>query len=244
MFSPSQIRRLFFRLRQTEQELLYDVRSRQAERYKLSRRGGLILGVAHCDFVTSAWSMPKMIRPGTVRAGQVDDRVGVWLLLDILPEIIPTFDVLLTTDEEIGQSSAGEVLESLEYNWTFQFDRRGTDFVHYGLASVDFVEEFKRSTGIVQGIGSFSDICMLPDSCGSRVNVGTGYHNEHSPSATVDLQECFEQVQRFAQFSRDSHCQEFPVDTRYRPDVDLDVYYADFDRLYDSKRIDWNPFSS
>lgn len=217
-FTDKQIEKLFLRLRQTKEELLYDVERGKCGYYKLEQRGGKILGVAHCDFVESAWSYPTWVRNAgngkqVIRAGQVDDRVGVWLLLDVLSEIdgMPQFDYLLTTDEEIGQSTAQDVKEELKYNWTFQFDRRGTDFVDYGKASNEFVAAFKEWTGIPYGQGSFSDICWLPVGCGSRVNVGTGYHDEHHVDAYVDLKECADQVERFVRFAKGFSESEFPL---------------------------------
>ena len=215
MFTKTQIKQLVHRLRQTPEELLNDRTNKDRLPYNhKTRDGATILGVAHCDYVRSAWSYPKEAKTvaGTpaIVAGQVDDRVGVWLLLDILPGLIPTFDVLLTDDEEIGRSTAQNFGEDMEdsnnvgpasYNWTFQFDRRGTDFVDYGKASKSFIRNFKKATGIPHGMGSFSDICYLPDTCGSKVNIGTGYHNEHTPTAHVDLVECFQQVARFAAFA-------------------------------------------
>lgn len=217
LFTRQQIDMLFFRLRQTKEELLYDIDTRRVERYSLTYRGGKILGVAHCDFVEDAWSYPTFM-PGDIkiRAGQVDDRVGVWLLLDVLHTLpgMPAYDILLTTDEEIGRSSAQEVAEDLEYNWTFQFDRRGTDFVDYCKASPQFLKDFKSITGIPHGIGSFSDICYLPSSCGSRVNIGTGYHNEHTPGAWVDLLECSSQVEKFAAFACKQYDQAYKMGAR------------------------------
>ena len=217
MFTTVQLDKLRTRLLQTKEELLYDARSRQTERYRLTQREGTILGVAHCDYVEDAWSYPTLFdNSSKLRAGQVDDRVGVWLLLDVLPAIIPTFDVLLTTDDEIGCSSAGEVDELLAYNWTFQFDRRGTDFVDYDLSSKKFKKAFQKTTGIREGIGSFSDICMLPDSCGSRVNIGTAYYNEHTPDAHVDLIECYSQVMAFAEFAKQYADDSFPCTQQRR----------------------------
>ena len=213
MFTTAQIKQLVHRLRQTPEELLNDKTNKDRLPYNhKTRDGATILGVAHCDYVRSAWSYPTLTKTtdgnDAVVAGQVDDRVGVWLLLDILPGLIPTFDVLLTDDEEIGRSTAQNFGEDMQdghgpqsYNWTFQFDRRGTDFVDYGKASQRFIKNFKKATGIAHGMGSFSDICYLPDSCGSKVNIGTGYYNEHSPTAHVDLQKCFDQVTRFSRFA-------------------------------------------
>lgn len=213
-FTASQLDRLFLRLRQTKEELLFDVQYGQVARYQLQQCGGSILGVAHCDFVEDAWSYPAYFDNNTkIQAGQVDDRVGVWLLLDVLPNLpgMPAFDYLLTTDEEIGNSSAQEVEEDLKYNWTFQFDRRGTDFVDYDKSSQKFIDTFHAATGIPHGHGSFSDICYLPASCGSRANIGTGYHREHSPDAWVDLVECASQVERFVDFASQYSEQRFPM---------------------------------
>lgn len=228
-FTDSQLTQLFLRLRQTKEELLFDADALEVARYRLryksgeARRGQMILGVAHCDYVESAWSYPQYLDDGIdnrrcVQAGQVDDRVGVWLLLDVLPTMLADveFDVLLTTDEECGQSSASEVTEALNYNWVFQFDRRGTDFVDYGLASQKFIKAFKRTTGIAHGMGSFSDICSLDDGAGSRVNIGTGYYNEHSPDAHVDLAETWQQVTRFCKFANKYAETAFPVAQRRR----------------------------
>lgn len=216
-FSSELLDLLILRLRQTKEELLYDAQTQCVERYKLRGNEGLILGVAHCDFVEHAWSYPTYFDNNTkIRAGQVDDRVGVWILLDVLPSIpdMPAFDYLLTTDEECGMSSAQEVQELLDYNWTFQFDRRGTDFVDYGMSTSRFVNAFKATTEIPYGSGSFSDICYLPDSCGSRVNIGTGYHREHSPDAWVDLAECASQVAKFVDFAHEYATKRFPVRTK------------------------------
>lgn len=216
-FTEAQIKQLFLRLRQTKQELLYDVERGRVRHYKLNQRGGKILGVAHCDFAESAWSMPEWLKNDpatmTIRAGQVDDRVGVWILLDVLPSIagFPQFDFLLTDDEESGQSTAQDVKEKLDYNWTFQFDRRGTDFVDYGKASKNFITAFEEFTGIPHGVGTFSDICYLPASCGSRVNIGTAYYDEHNPDAYVDLVECASQVEKFIRFAKEFSESKFGV---------------------------------
>ncbi|MCP6726064.1 hypothetical protein NL526_28810, partial [Klebsiella pneumoniae] len=56
-----------------------------------------------------------------------DDRLGLYYIMEILPSLGINVDVLLTTDEEIGQSSASEFkkAEGKQYNWMFMFDRHG-----------------------------------------------------------------------------------------------------------------------
>lgn len=219
-FTPEQIELLFLRLRQTPEELLYDHDAGESSIYSHQEHGGEILGVAHCDYVQGAWSYPRFTDADKtrIRSGQVDDRVGVWLLLDVLPTLpgMPIFDVLLTTDEEIGRSTAQDFGDdtrrsSVSYNWCFQFDRRGHDWVDYDKASDVFRQEFTQITEIEMGQGTFSDICYLPKSFGSRANIGTGYHNEHSPDAYVDLNECWHQVQSFARFAAVSASTRYPM---------------------------------
>lgn len=212
-FSDQQIESLMLRLRQTPEELLYDMQLGETLRYKHTVKGASILGVAHCDYVGHAWSYPTRISPTRIRAGQVDDRVGVWLLLDILPKMpdMPPFDVLLTTDEEIGRSTAQEFASDRKYNWTFQFDRRGMDYVDYGMATKAMKADFTHITGIPQGVGSFSDICYLPSSCRSRINIGTGYHDEHTPDAFVDLEQCAAQAEAFVKFAKLQYTTIYPV---------------------------------
>lgn len=216
MFSKSEIDKLLYRLYQPSEHLLYE-NNVSRKRYNLQQKGHDILGVAHVDYVSSAWAYP-IHKKNRVTCGQVDDRVGVWLLLDILPQYLD-FDVLLTTDEEIGQSTAQDVTEPIIYNWTFQFDRRGTDVVDYDLASHDFKEKFEEESGILFGQGSFSDICFLDESTGSKINVGTGYYGEHKKSAYVNLLECYNQVQKFLKFAKkykDTYFEQ-PEPTYYTP---------------------------
>lgn len=242
MFTTTQVKQLVNRLRQTPEELLNDKTNKDRLPYNHKKReGATILGVAHCDYVRSAWSYPTLTKTDkgndAVVAGQVDDRVGVWLLLDILPGLIPTFDTLLTDDEEIGRSTAENFGEDMtdghgpqSYNWTFQFDRRGVDFVDYGKASQRFIRNFKKVTGISHGMGSFSDICYLPASCGSKVNIGTGYYNEHTPGAHVDLQQCYDQVSRFARFANKFAGKQFNA-----PKDRDDDWFLGSDRLWPKK---------
>lgn len=220
-FTEEQIKKLFYRLTQSTESLLYDSNNKERNRYNLYQYHNPILGVAHCDYVSEAWSYPqrkRCLNADCIVAGQVDDRVGIWILLDILPNYLD-FDVLLTTDEEIGRSTSQDVMEPLPYNWTFQFDRRGTDVVDYGMASPEMKELFSIETGIDFGQGSFSDICWLSEESGSKLNIGTGYHNEHTPDAYVNLNECYSQVMKFLKFSKKYQY------TRFEQPEDMNIFY-------------------
>lgn len=110
----------------------------------------------------------------------LDDRLGVYIIMNLLPELGINVDVLLTSDEEIANSSAKEFVTGKEYNWMFQFDRHG-----YGNV-VMYQYETRKLNGLLEDVGydiqdgTFSDISELDKVGCSGFNFGTGYINEHS----------------------------------------------------------------
>lgn len=182
-------RPLCYRLEQPTKDLLC------GGDYRIIDRGGSILGVAHCDSVRAgAYHYER--HGNRVYSTALDDRLGVWLLLDVLPKLGIVCDVLLTDDEEIGRSTALLVeREDLprDYNWLFQFDRRGNDAVTYQYAGMDDY----ASMFFQLGLGSFSDISSLEHLGVCGVNIGCGYQCEHTPQSYADLKVTERQVKRF-----------------------------------------------
>lgn len=169
--------------------------------------GGDVLGVAHLDYVD--WTPPK-IRKSRIYCPQLDDRLGVWVLLDLLPALGVKFDVLLTDSEERGRSTASAFNPAVSsWNWLFQFDRRGVDTVQYDYET-DSMSELLADVGFPIGIGSFSDICSLEHLGVWGVNVGVGYHHEHTRQCYADLTHTIEQAVRFAEFWKRHHSTRFP----------------------------------
>lgn len=188
-------RTLYKRIAASVEELHAELPVRQ-HNYAWKNNGSNILAVAHCDFVNVKGLSKRVggyIKDGPiVLSPRLDDRLGVWLILDVLHNLGLHYDILLTTDEEIGRSTAGMFIEK-EYNWVFQFDRRGTDAVTYDYKCMDDAvrKHFKL------GIGSFSDICSLEQ---PGVNVGTGYYEEHTSTCYADLRDTQRQVKQFVNF--------------------------------------------
>lgn len=183
------MRSLKYRCQQSASDLL------QGARYRLIDNGAKVLGVAHCDCVTAG--APKRYRQrGTIVENTcLDDRLGVHILLDLLPGLGLACDVLLTDDEEIGQSTAELFKAERQYNWAFSFDRRGTDAVCYEYRNM--AEPIARHFEL--GQGSFSDICYLDIGC-AGLNIGTGYYNGHTRRSYANLDETAQQVRRFRAF--------------------------------------------
>ncbi len=160
--------------------------------------GGSILAVAHLDCVK--YNKPK-ITDNHIITGTLDDRLGVWGILDALPHITKVkYDILLTNDEEIGQSTAGQwtVPEGKDYNWMFSLDRRGLDVVTYMYDNKPWEDCLK--TQFTLGRGTVSDISYLERLKISGVNFGIGYHGEHSESCHANLSEVAKRVMDIGAF--------------------------------------------
>lgn len=168
--------------------------------YRLIDNGSSVLVLAHTDTVFPVTAHKVVADSRRVYSPALDDRLGVYIALDLLPALGVVVDVLLTDGEESGNSTAElvppEVLK--KYNWFASLDRKGADVVTYGLDSPKFLDAIQRE-GFPIGQGSFSDISALnTDRC--CLNLGIGYYHAHTPECYADRAVCASQVQRFARF--------------------------------------------
>lgn len=157
-------------------------------------RGASILAVAHMDTVAdpNSYYAGNSVFKNRVSVEQVgfddynitsiklDDRLGVFMIMDVLPYLGLRYDILLTTDEEVGRSTAKYFSTKKKYNWMFEFDRR--DFGTAVLYQYDDKKLRKALQSSFYSIenGSFSDISELDllGCCG--INFGAGYRDEHT----------------------------------------------------------------
>lgn len=174
-----------------------------------------ILGVAHLDTVLDGWQRsvtyndfhcvyyPKT-KQFVVQSIALDDRLGVFTLLETLPAHGLKFDILLTTDEEIGASTASQFTTNKKYNWIFSFDRRGLNPVLYQYNEVNWKAALIEN-GYKIDYGSFSDIGSLEHLGCCAVNLGVAYNFEHTKDCHVvwgEYQECIENFKRFYQTNK------------------------------------------
>lgn len=174
------------------------------ERFYWHRDNGpdsTVLAVAHLDTVQDDRTCQITETAGGLLAtsGALDDRLGAYIILDLLPALGITVDVLLTTDEESGQSTASDFDPPKEYDWIIQFDRGGTDVVAYQYHTED-LEARVRASGARMGQGSYSDIVELEHLGVAGLNWGTGYQDYHSPRSHAWLDDTFRCVSKFARF--------------------------------------------
>ena len=168
--------------------------------------GARVLAVAHLDTVQGDRSCRVVDSAAGLLAvsGALDDRLGAYVILELLPRLGITCDVLLTTDEERGQSTAYEFAQDFAedgkpYDWIIEFDRGGTDVVMYQYETPGLVA-MVESVGARVGDGSYSDIADLESLGCAAFNWGVGYADYHSPRAHAWLTDTFRMVARYVDF--------------------------------------------
>jgi hypothetical protein len=176
--------------------------------YYFKDNGSRILAVAHLDSCEGniMCSIAQTADGPIVFSGALDDRLGAYVILDMLPRLGVTCDWLLTTGEETGRSTADYFVPPLDehgdpkqYDWIIQFDRGGTDVVMYDYETAALVAAV-RETGVLVGQGSFSDICKLEHLGCKAFNWGVGYQDYHGPRAHAWLDDTFYMVEAFLYF--------------------------------------------
>lgn len=173
--------------------------------------GSDILAVAHLDTVISADKrMCDYVRTAAgemVWSGSLDDRLGAYTILELLPKLGMTFDWLLTVGEERGESTAQFFAESTanskEYKWAIEFDRGGTDVVAYQYHDRDLDARIEEA-GARVARGSFSDIAYLEDLEVKAMNWGVGYRDYHGPLGHAFLADYYEMLGYFLNFYDDN----------------------------------------
>lgn len=181
-------------------EILGEVRIVNGRKHIFIDNGGDVLAVCHLDVVRDSEHCHQINIEGEelIFATQHDDRLGAYTILNILPYFDVNVDVLLTTDEEIHASTGEDFIPSKQYNWMFMFDRRGDDAVTYMYNSKEWEDSLKTQFKI--GQGSASCISKMENLNCKGVNIGTGYHDEHTALCYASLDEWSSQVDAFVKF--------------------------------------------
>lgn len=185
--------------------------------------GQKILAVAHLDTVAVGTHFERCVIDGTelIFNRQADDRVGAYILLDLIPSILGyvPYDILLTTGEESGQSTATifNCQEPGYYRWIIEADRNGEDVVGYDYQRDPKWTEYVKSVGWTPGHGSFTDICALYRFNALAFNFGVGYEENHGRFARIDidmLKRCVERMVAFIKLYKDT---DMPFDPKAFP---------------------------
>lgn len=168
--------------------------------------GADVLGIAHLDgtLEPTHFFHGRGYHDGQyqIMSTMVDDRLGVFTLLNILPQLPDVkIDILLTVGEEQGNSTAQFFKPPRQYNWMFQFDRGGTDAVHYQYTKPMWLSALRKHfTGINHGMAS--DISLMGHLGCQGVNIGTAYYDYTSHRGWANLNQLVKQVRLFENFYR------------------------------------------
>ena len=170
----------------------------QTPRYAFIDNNSKVLAVVHLDTVNDmfvGWDNTRKagkLDKVTVSAYHVgkddteitsiahDDRLGLYYIMEVLPRLGIVVDVLLTTDEEVGNSSASEFIKDKDYNWMFMFDRHGFGNVVMYQYETKWAVNLLDDVGYTIQTGTFSDISVLDHLGCLGFNFGVGYLDEHS----------------------------------------------------------------
>lgn len=206
--------------------------------------------VCHADTVRRCLAYEYDADRSVVTSSELDDRLGIACMLYVieLGSGLSNCAMLVCDNEEIAASTAttftDDVLASLGLssagypNWLMEFDRHGTDVVCYDYEN-DTFSSLLEHAGFEIGVGSFSDISSMTELGRSGVNVGVGYHREHTLQCYADLTDTLKQLGRAEVFySLFGH-----IALRYTPPKRYGRYSSDrlsYDRYLDD---DWNDIS-
>jgi hypothetical protein len=190
------------------------------DRYYYQDNGSNVLAVAHLDTVGAheerGCYFLNTAGGEVVYSRALDDRLGAYIILDLLPKLGIQYDILLTVGEEDGMSTA-EFFEPLkEYDWMIEFDRGGTDVVMYQFED-QFTVDLVKASGARVGEGIFSDICYLEHLGVKGFNWGVGYRDYHGPRAHAYLDDTLMMVNNFLRFHAANAGR--PMPHTYRPPV-------------------------
>lgn len=214
--------------------------------YHFLDRGSSVLAVAHLDTVVSPRDRKARFietKDGlVVNSGALDDRLGAYVILEMLPKLGIETDVLLTVGEESGRSTAAHFEAPRQYDHVIEFDRGGTDVVLYQYhddATVDRVE----SAGAEVGLGAFSDTAFLEHLGCKAINWGVGYHDYHSTRGFAYLDDTFAMVELYRRF----HAQNAGVYLEHIPgsladEEDDDADEARWERLQLQWEQEWEQY--
>lgn len=183
------------------------IKGKLGEQHAFLDNDSNILAVVHTDTVQDCnhFAVAEITDETIIYNPKLDDRLGVYTILDLLPKLGINPDILLTENEEIGQTTAADFKSAKQYNWIIEFDRAGTDAVTY---QYDFEAQVEEHFKIGQGL--FSDISEMDHLNCMAFNIGVGYHDAHSRRAYMILEEYIDQIARFVRFHDNNADTHFP----------------------------------
>jgi len=197
-------------------------------------RGSDVLGVAHLDtrFDDKHFFVEEH---GQVWSARLDGRLGVYMLLDLLPSMGIETDVLLTSGSIDEESTADGYFGTQEYKWIYSFDLPRSGVAMYQYESQLAAEALKGQGFSLRSHESYTDLFELWFLGVVGFNFGNGMLHNESIFSSALLRITTAQAKKFAKFYNRYRDTVF----LYEPtDEDLAVYRARMRGMYDHESDD------
>jgi len=167
--------------------------------YFFKDNGKKLLAVGHLDTVQKP-NTPKRVG-NKFFASTLDDRLGVYMLLDMIPKMLGNmpYDLLLTTGEETGKSTARYFRPPRQYNWMVEIDRMAKTTAMYEYETEEY-SKMVKGCGMTVARGSNTDIRYLNHLGVFGANFACDYHNNHSMNAYCNLDGVESQAEKIIDF--------------------------------------------
>lgn len=171
--------------------------------YRDGDEGTNVLAVGHLDSVQKARWCERVTTPDDdlIYSPVLDDRLGVYIICELLPKLGINIPILLTTNEEVGASTARsfDIKADHQFNWMVEFDRTGTDVVTYCYGGKNTVLDNMLAAYGFHDVnrGSFSDISYLEHLKCKGFNVGVGYQDYHAIKSHAYISDTLYGVAKF-----------------------------------------------
>jgi hypothetical protein len=208
-----------------------NVRGTDGERHIYINNDSPVLSVAHVDTVFKKCKDFIVYPVGGEKyifSPNLDDRLGVYTVLDFLPSMGISTDVLLTENEEMGLTTAYDFQPDKKYNWVVEFDRMGKSPVLYKFDNPKIRESLK-SVGLYPASGTYSDISEMGGLGCTCINWGIGYTEQHTNLCKFKELDYIETMKKFIRFFQQYKNTQFPHIEKFQksPRWERDTIYRD-----------------
>ena len=128
-----------------------------------------------------------------------DDRLGCWLIQQLILSNSQDFIFALFDQEEVGGIGSADFVNNNAFDTLNGYvscylglDRKGhNEMASYSYESDEFLEVLEKIEGWVPDMGSFTDVASLAEAGSvSCVNFSVGYYNEHTRNEYFSPTEC------------------------------------------------------
>lgn len=164
----------------------------------------------------------------------LDDRLGVWLIIQMI-EMGKKPSIIFTTDEELGGLAAADIVTSYpicpleKIDFIIELDRKGfNDSVYYTCGNIEF-QNYINSFGFETAEGSFTDCLILGEAWDiAAVNLSISYYNEHTYYEYAHLKGALSTLDKVVKILDDwtGHYNLIPLDLKYYKENGRTFRYA------------------